>query len=433
MRVPVFSFLLPALLLASCGSSPRDAASVTPSSPARLLTVNVTSAQSDAELVARYGGQVVLRTTTFAVIGDPQATLSPQTALVSGVEPNRGVLQAAGAVGLWGNGAVGLWGNGAVGLWGNGAVGLWANGAVGLWGNGAENFWTDGQYTALPANTEAWKSIELEGAYRNVQRLGKDITIAVIDTGVDVDHPMFQGRLSDSSTWKDFVDGDDLPQEVGTAGEGEFGHGTVIAGIAAQIAPNARLMPLRVLNPEGGGDVLNVAAAIVWAADRGADVINLSLGTSESVHAIQAAIEYANVKGIVVAAAAGNSGQSSLDYPASSFGDSSLNISVGSVNNSWNHSTFSSYGKRLQLNAPGEIIVGPFPGQRAAQWTGTSMSTPVVAGALALGLGEGRTPREAVGALRATAVSIDSVDGNKAYAGQLGRGRLDLDAYTSSQ
>ncbi|GGK30416.1 serine protease [Deinococcus malanensis] len=433
MRLPALSFLLPALLLASCGSAPREAAVPASYSPAHLLTVSVTSSQGDADLVARYGGQVVLRTSTFAVIGDPRNSLSAQRTQGSSVGANRGVFKATGAVGLWGNGAVGLWGNGAVGLWGNGAVGLWGNGAVGLWGNGAENFWADGQYTALPANSEAWKSIGLERAYQQARQFGKDITVAVIDTGVDVDHPMFQGRLSDPSTWYDFVDGDSLPQEAGTAGEGEFGHGTVIAGIAAQIAPNAQFMPLRVLDPQGGGDVLNVAAAIVWAADHGADVINLSLGASEPVPAIAAALAYANGKGVVVAAAAGNSGQASLDYPASSFANSLLNVSVGSVSSSGIHSTFSSHGKDLQLNAPGETIVGPFPGERAAQWTGTSMSTPVVAGALALGLGEGRTPRSAVSALKATAVSVDTVAGNEAYTGLLGLGRLALDAYTAPE
>ncbi|MFC4427766.1 S8 family serine peptidase [Deinococcus navajonensis] len=431
MRLPVFSFLLPALLLASCGM--QSSVPATAAAPDRLLTVATTPVQSDADLAGRYGGRVVLRTSTFAVIGDPAPQVAAQGLGGSKIQLNRGVLQATGAVELWGDGAVELWGDGAVELWGDGAVELWGDGAVELWGDGAEAFWVGGRYSGLPANTQAWKSIGLESAHQHVQHLGQNVTVAVIDTGVDTSHPMLKVRMSDPGTWKDFVDGDTQPQEVGAPGQGEYGHGTVIAGIIAQMAPNARLMPLRVLNPSGGGDVLNVASAIVWAADHGADVINLSLGASQPVQAITSAIEYANSLGVAVTAAAGNTGRNALDYPASSFTPTSLNVSVGSVNADGQRSAFSSYGPALQLNAPGEHIGGPFPGGLMALATGTSMSAPVVAGALALGMGEGRTPQAAVDGLRASATSLDSVSGNAGYAGQLGAGKVNLDAYTKPQ
>ncbi|MFC4639037.1 S8 family serine peptidase [Deinococcus hohokamensis] len=413
MRLPAFSLLLPALLLASCGTQ-REAPALAVA-PSQLLTVNVTPSQSDADLTARYGGHVVLRTSTFAVIGDPKVGLSAQGLKDNKAQPNRGVMKATAGQRLWGSGQ----------------TTIWANGQVPIWAESATPSWDNGVYNGLPANTALWKSIGLDRAYQQAQHLGLSTTIAVIDSGVDVAHPMLHARLSDPITWRDFVDGDTLPQEVGEAGRGEYGHGTVVAGIAAQIAPNAHLMPLRVLSEDGSGDVLNVASAIVWAADHGADVINLSLGASEPVQAVSSAIEYANQAGVLVVAAAGNTGQNALDYPASSFKSDSLNVSVGSVNAVQQHSAFSAYAPSLQLNAPGELVSGPYPGNRAAKWTGTSMSAPIVAGALALGLGEDRTPQGVVGQLRTSAASIDAVYGNEAYVGQLGHGILDLGAYTN--
>ena len=106
--------------------------------------------------------------------------------------------------------------------------------------------------------------------------LGEGVKVAVIDTGIDLDHPGFAGRLAPAGEWRDYVDGDDFPMdEPGGAG---FGHGTAVAGIIVQVAPNATILPIRVLAPDGRGDVDDVVTAIDHAITVGAQVINLSLG-----------------------------------------------------------------------------------------------------------------------------------------------------------
>lgn len=432
--------LLGTLLLAGCGVQPVPASVVTPAGPETVITIRQPGTASDAELEARYGGTLIVRTPTFALLG-VSGEVRPTTmqALSGGrgrAERNRGVMRttegqghANGTVGLWGNGTVGLWGSGTVGLWGSGTVGLWGSGTVGLWGSGTVIFWGNGVFNALPQNTAPWTQIGLEAAQNKATRLGLGATVAVLDTGIDLAHPIFAGALSAPNTWHDFVSDDDVPAEDGALDVGLKGHGTEVAGIVRQIAPNAKIMPLRVLNAMGSGDVDDVASAIVWATDHGADVINLSLGTASEVTAISAAVEYANAAGVMVVGAAGNSGQRGVDSPAAQFGGSALNVSVGSASAADLKSVFSRYGAQLDVLAPGEQIYGPAPENRAAAWSGTSMSAPVVAGALALGRGEGFAGSKTVSALRAGALSVDALSGNSAYRTELGRGRVDLNRF----
>ncbi|WP_295821262.1 S8 family serine peptidase, partial [uncultured Deinococcus sp.] len=322
-----------------------------------------------------------------------------------------------------GNGTIGLWGNGTIGLWGNGTIGLWGNGTIGLWGNG--------RYEPIPQNSDPWQQIALDDVQAGRRASGNGMTVAVIDTGVDLNHPALAGGFTEPSTWHDFVDGDATPQDEGELGHGLTGHGTEVAGIVAQVAPAAKVMPLRVLGPDGTGDVASVAAAIVWAVDHGADVINLSLGSDQAMTAVSQAIAYANSQGVVVAAAAGNTGAEGIDYPAAEFAAQPMNVAVGSVDLHDVKSAFSQYGA-LELLAPGEAIYGPAPQERSAAWSGTSMSAPVVAGGLALALEGGATGAQAAAALTGTATSVDGVQGNAAYAGKLGAGRIDLNAALTS-
>ena len=121
---------------------------------------------------------------------------------------------------------------------------------------------------------------------------GQNIKVAVIDTGIDAQHPLFAGKLLPGF---DFVDRDMDPSEVGTPHLGAYGHGTHVAGIIAMVAPEAKIIPIRILDQDGVGDIWRLANALIYAAnpdgdnstDDGADIINLSLGTTQQAPLIR--------------------------------------------------------------------------------------------------------------------------------------------------
>ena len=409
------------VLLAGCGVTASPQVSAAASSDA-VMTVFQPGTLSDAQLEATYGGTLVTRTPTFALLKvSADATRMTAQSSKTKIEKNRKMYRVGKGKGQTGNTVNGT---GTVGWWGNGTIGWWGNGTIGWWGNG--------RYEPLPQNSDTWQQVALDDVQASARGSGNGMTVAIIDTGVDLNHPALAGAFTEASTWHDFVAGDATPQDDGELGTGLVGHGTEVAGIVVQVAPSAKVMPLRVLDTDGSGDVASVTAAIVWAVDHGADVINLSLGSDQAVTAVTQAIAYANSQGVVVAAAAGNSGAEGLDYPAAEFAAQPLNIAVGSVDVHDTKSTFSQYGAALELLAPGEGIYGPAPQERVAAWSGTSMSAPVVAAGLALALETGITGAQAAAALTGTAVSVNSVSGNSPYAGKLGAGRVDLSAALTS-
>lgn len=423
--------LLSAALLSGCTTTtPTSAARPLPGAGAAaedvITVLRPDPALSDAQLAAQYRGTLVTRTDAFAVIAtDSVAPLSSLGANPGGNvrrERNRHALHAPDMNTVSSLG-VPYWGLGTIAYWGSG-TGLWREG-VAYWGGGTPDAGTS------VANEATWRSIGLGEAHRRLGTApGTGVTIAVLDTGVDVSHPMFASALTPSDTWYDFMDGDAQPQDDGVLGLGAAGHGTEVAGLALIVAPGAKIMPVRVLDSEGRGHVSTVVSGIVWAADHGADVINLSLGADEPIEAVTQAVQYANAKGAVVVASAGNKGTEGLQYPAGEFGGSAMNLAVGSHGAAWNKSTFSQYGA-LSLLAPGEEMVGPAPGGRLATWSGTSMAAPIVAAAAALALSNGQpSGAQAVAHLKATATPVDSLASNSTFAGKLGTGRLDLDALT---
>lgn len=267
----------------------------------------------------------------------------------------------------------------------------------------------------------------MPAAQASAPNAGKSQVIAVIDTGVDLEHPALKGALTPASTWLDLVDGDTLPQDDGELGTGGVGHGTAVAGIATQVAPMVQIMPVRALGTDGSGDISAVVQAIVWAVDHGANIINLSLGSNEASEALQSAVRYADEKGVAVVAAAGNAGNNELTYPAAYARTSAGLLSVGSVSDSDVKSGFSNYAASLEVLAPGERIATYAPNNKLALWTGTSMSAPVVAGLLALMQGE----RQAAGgenAVTAHAHDISGIALNQPFTGGLGYGRIDAAA-----
>lgn len=319
---------------------------------------------------------------------------------------------------------------------GGGTMTATMGGKITMWSGGKITMWSGGQFSQLPENTALWQKIRLETAQRMAPRLGAGVTVAVIDTGLDLQHPAFDGSLSDPSTWYDFYAGDTTPQDEGTFGVGGYGHGTNVAGIVLQVAPGAKIMPLRVLGADGSGDVVMVARAILWAADRGANVINLSLGSKESSKIVQDAIKKVTERKVLVVSSAGNSNLDKITYPAAdalakNSGDYSL--SVGSVDLNDVKSSFSNYSDRLKLMAPGENVYAPAPDGRMAAWSGTSMAAPMASGGLALALGQRLSSEELIEEMAGNAADIYGISANKPYKDRLGeKGRLDLVRFLDS-
>jgi thermitase len=284
-------------------------------------------------------------------------------------------------------------------------------------------------------NAAIWSKIRLSQGLNLARKGGAGMIVAVIDTGIDLAHPAFAGRLVSSDLMWDFVGNDAVPQEVYVNDTSKgYGHGTSVAGIVAQVAPNVKIMPLRVLGPDGAGDTDDVIAAIGWAVEHGADVINLSLGT-KYLASLSSEIDWATYKGVLVVCSAGNTGDMNVTFPASSSESSSdwgdLTIGVGSTNLKDIKSSFSTYGN-IEMTAIGENVFTPAPDNRVAKWNGTSMAAPMVAGGFALALAERRYSRFSLLALgRTMSSTADNIDklNSKSLKGYLGYGRLNLERF----
>lgn len=321
----------------------------------------------------------------------------------------------------------------------SGSRGAWIIGSRGAWIIGNLASTTPGLNNTFPENLAEWNQIRLPQAQARTPALGQGVVVAVIDTGLDLTHPAFGGSLAHSSEWRDWVDGDQRPNDDGTYDDAAlgYGHGTTVASIVAQVAPNVTLLPLRVLGPDGSGDVADVVAAIDYAVDAGVQIINLSVGTHNS-SAVDLAVQRATAQGVYVVASSGNTGDHKVTAPAryavSTRQEGQLSLSVGSVNTSDLKSTFSTFGQKLEVLAPGEGIVGAAPGGLTEAWSGTSMAAPVASGLIALVLGElnsagqARWSGQVAVALAETADSIDAVNA-PALSGQLGRGRLNAERF----
>ena len=215
---------------------------------------------------------------------------------------------------------------------------------------------------------------------------GAGSVVAVIDTGVQAGHPMLSGRLM---AGYDFVGRDDNPAD---SGEGKLaGHGTHVAGIVALGAPDAKIMPIRALDPDGHGTTFQIAKAIRYAIRKDADVVNLSLGTSRETELLEDLIGDdddddggSNGRDVIFVAAAGNDSDSKEQFPAAEEDA----IAVTSVGQGKTRSGFANYGDWISISAPGSGIHSPFPENRYAMWDGTSMATPFVAAQAALIRGE---------------------------------------------
>jgi len=215
-----------------------------------------------------------------------------------------------------------------------------------------------------------------------------NVVAAVVDSGVQADHPDLSGAVISGY---DFVNHDSNPAD-------DDGHGTAVAGIIAAQGGNGigiagvcwkcKIMPVKVLDSVGSGTDANVADGIIWAADHGADVINLSLGGPESSQTLADAVSYAQRLGVVVVAAAGNDGNDPIwgitpNYPAAYSGV----ISVGAVNSGNSRFTWSNHGSWVAVDAPGCTNTTQLGGSYIvgseldlSNFCGTSAASPFVAG-----------------------------------------------------
>jgi type VII secretion-associated serine protease mycosin len=219
---------------------------------------------------------------------------------------------------------------------------------------------------------------------------GQDVVVAVVDTGVYRDHPDLATNMLNGKT---FVSGTSSPED-------DHGHGTHVAGIVAGVgnnggiigvAPNARIMPVKVLNYAGSGTTYDVANGIIWASDNGAQIINLSLGTVSYSSSLAAAVDYAYDNGVLLIAAGGNCGDSSYSYNGCIYQDQpqypaalSNVVAVASTTSSNRQSSFSNEGSYIEVAAPGSSIYSTYLYDGYITMSGTSQATPHAVGVAAL-------------------------------------------------
>lgn len=221
---------------------------------------------------------------------------------------------------------------------------------------------------------------------------GTGIKVGVVDTGIDMTHPDLTGKIADNVVY-----------ETTTIDDG-FGHGTHVAGVVAAstnnsqgiagVCPDCQLYIAKCLNDSGSGDLATIAKGITWAADKGVKVINISAGGSNIPQTLTDAVKYAQGKGILLVAGAGNNGNSNKFYPAAIDGV----IGVAATDNNDKKSNFSTYGNWVQIAAPGFAIYSTIPhehdsnlkqgypnlGRTYGSLSGTSMASPFVSGVAAL-------------------------------------------------
>ncbi|WP_229069755.1 S8 family peptidase [Actinoplanes sp. DH11] len=280
-----------------------------------------------------------------------------------------------------------------------------------------------------PYRSRQWGLPKIKATTAWAKSTGAGVTVAVVDTGVDGNHPDLAGKV---------LTGYDAIRDVAGGNSDANGHGTHVAGIigavtgngvgVSGVAPGTRILPVRVFGADGSGYMSDVAQGILWAADHGAQVINMSLGSDGKLEALSDAVAYARGKGITVVAAAGNDRQkgSPTSYPAADAGV----IGVAATDAADRYGSYSNAGSYVDVAAPGSDIVSTYPtrltGGDYVAMSGTSMATPHVAAVVALlkAYRPALTPDQIETALETSAVDL----GRAGFDNDYGNGRIDAAA-----
>ncbi len=254
------------------------------------------------------------------------------------------------------------------------------------------------------------------------------VIIAILDTGIDLDHPELLGKLV---AGYDFINSDSNPQD-------DNGHGTHVAGIAGAGSNNSvgiagvcwgcSLMPVKVLGADGYGPFSQIVAGIEFAADNGANVINLSLGSETYSQSLQDAVDYAYTLGCVVIGASGNFNHDDPFYPAAC----NNVIGVTALDHDDIKYQLAGFGGWVDLAAPGVGIISTVFNDTYSTWSGTSMAAPFVSGVA--GLLFSANPTWTNNLVNAQLLRLtDSVAGaNPDYTGNLGTGRVNAASVLST-
>jgi type VII secretion-associated serine protease mycosin len=283
-----------------------------------------------------------------------------------------------------------------------------------------------------PTGTDPYRASQWDLAKINVpaawqRSTGVGVTVAVIDSGVDAAHPDLAGRV---------LPGIDLVAHTTGVSSDPLGHGTHVVGTIAAlagngvgvagIAPGVKILPIRALNAAGSGLMSDVATGLVYAADHGAQVVNMSIGSTSKVGAVSTAIGYARSKGVVVVASAGNSRAtgSPISYPAADEGV----IAVAATDSADKVASYSNQGSYVDVSAPGTNILSTVPTAQGsyAYYSGTSMASPHVAALAALvkAANPALTPDQVEQAITKSAVDLGAAGKDTDY----GYGRIDAAA-----
>ncbi|GLY06020.1 MULTISPECIES: S8 family serine peptidase [Actinoplanes] len=283
-------------------------------------------------------------------------------------------------------------------------------------------------------SSKQWDLAKIKAPTAWQRSTGAGVTVAVIDTGVDKSHPDLAGKV---------VGGFDAITNTAGGTTDQNGHGTHVAGTIAAVtgndlgvagfAPDAKILAVRALGADGSGYMSDTAQGVVWAADNGATVINMSLGATKPLAALTSAIAYARGKGVTVIAAAGNERAqgSPISYPAANDGV----IAVAATTAADKYATFSNNGSYVDVSAPGGNILSTYPvalttGKNSANayayMDGTSMASPHVAAAAAIlrAAHPALTPDQIEAILEQSSVDLGAAGFDKDY----GYGRIDIDA-----
>jgi subtilisin family serine protease len=275
---------------------------------------------------------------------------------------------------------------------------------------------------------------------------GNGVLVAVVDTGIDRNHPDIKdhlwtdpgeipadhvdndndGLVDDVFGWNFFDSSEDTMELRGNPQTSIAGHGTFIAGLIALIAPSAKIMPIRAFSADGVSDAFSVAQGIKYAVDHGARVINLSFGSTEDSPVMHDAVTYAHQRGVLMIAAAGNENKG--DDVAPQF-PAKWNLEVMGVvalEADNRKATFSNFGTSVSVSATGVDLFSLYPELNStpdyAMWSGTSFAAPLATATAALILQD--NPHQDIrGTIEATSANIDAQ--NIGFEGKLGRGRVD--------